>query len=196
MKVPEGGETIVMLGGAATLALAVAYGQAAKMAGNTFYLLVQLQEGETPFYLDELAACVDNLQIYTPQEDSQDALMWLQAQTDLSAIHRVITHGDAVVVKHWRQWIVHALKPMVSNDVIWTASVYGPMQCMMKGVCAQCLQWQVDPKTGERTKAVYSCSWQDQPMEAVDWDNLDDRLAQNHTQEILSSLWLNFVLEH
>ncbi|AJC50631.1 FAD-dependent oxidoreductase [Coxiella endosymbiont of Amblyomma americanum] len=73
------------------------------------------------------------------------------------------------------------------------AAVYGPMQCMMKGVCAQCLQWQIDPRTGWRTKAVYSCSWQHQPIELVDIKNIEERLFQNRTQEILSNLWLDYL---
>jgi len=68
------------------------------------------------------------------------------------------------------------------------------MQCMLKGVCAQCLQWQIDPSTGKRTKAVYACSWQSQPMEIVDLGNLDERLQQNQLQEKLSNLWLEHIL--
>ena len=67
------------------------------------------------------------------------------------------------------------------------------MQCMLKGVCAQCLQWQIDPKTGLRTKAVYACSWQHQPMEKVDIHNLNERLGQNRAQEILTNLWLDYL---
>jgi hypothetical protein len=69
------------------------------------------------------------------------------------------------------------------------------MQCMLKGVCAQCLQWQIDPETGKRTKAVFACSWQDQPLELIDFDNLDERRIQNHLQEKLSSLWVDYLFE-
>ena len=69
------------------------------------------------------------------------------------------------------------------------------MQCCLKGVCSQCLQWQIDPQTGKRTKAVFSCSWQDQPLDIVDLDNLDERLSQNHVQEHLTNLWLDHLFE-
>ncbi|MGH7071285.1 MAG: FAD-dependent oxidoreductase, partial [Acetobacteraceae bacterium] len=39
-------------------------------------------------------------------------------------------------------------------------SINSPMQCMMKEICAQCLQPQQDPVTGERT-VVFSCFNQD-----------------------------------
>jgi NADPH-dependent glutamate synthase beta subunit-like oxidoreductase/NAD(P)H-flavin reductase len=77
----------------------------------------------------------------------------------------------------------------------FSAAVFGPMQCMLKGVCAQCLQWQIDPQTGKRTKAVYACSWQNQPLEIIDLDNLNERLAQNSCQETLSSMWLEHILD-
>ncbi|MCD8499719.1 MAG: hypothetical protein LRY43_01025 [Gammaproteobacteria bacterium] len=71
-----------------------------------------------------------------------------------------------------------------------TASVHGQMQCMLKGVCAQCLQWQVDPDTGERTKAVFACSWQDQPIEMIDIDHLAVREKQNDCQKTINRLFL------
>ena len=195
MKVPEGGESIVMLGVAMTLALAVAYGQAARMAGNRFYLIVKLSGAEEGYYLDELALCTDGIMLLSSEDQLDGVLPWLSDQCALDGITRVITHGGAATVKSWRAWISKTLKSSLTQDVTWIASVYGPMQCMMKGVCAQCLQWQVDPATGERTKAVYTCSWQDQPMAMVDWQNLDERVSQNQTQAILSSLWLDHVFE-
>jgi len=76
-----------------------------------------------------------------------------------------------------------------------TGSIYSNMQCMLKGVCSQCLQWQIDPETGQRTKAVFTCSWQDQPIDIVDLSALDERLSQNRMQEQLSNLWLDYLLE-
>ena len=69
------------------------------------------------------------------------------------------------------------------------------MQCMLKGVCGECLQWQIDPETGKRTKAVFACSWQDQPLEIIDIDHIDERNLQNHVHEKLTELWLNYVLK-
>jgi hypothetical protein len=65
---------------------------------------------------------------------------------------------------------------------------------MLKGVCAQCLQWQIDPETGQRTKAVFSCAQQDQPLGWVDLDNLTARQSQNRLLERLSSQWLDHVV--
>ncbi|MBM3566805.1 MAG: hypothetical protein FJX42_11915, partial [Alphaproteobacteria bacterium] len=64
-----------------------------------------------------------------------------------------------------------------------------PMQCMMKEICAQCLQPTVDPKTGEQGY-VFSCFNQDQPLDCVDWQGLNSRLRQNSVQEKLASRWI------
>ena len=42
------------------------------------------------------------------------------------------------------------------------------MQCMMKEICAQCLQRHVDPDTGKES-IVFSCFNQDQPLDLVDF---------------------------
>jgi NADPH-dependent glutamate synthase beta subunit-like oxidoreductase/NAD(P)H-flavin reductase len=100
---------------------------------------------------------------------------------------RIIGYDQLLLwIKSQRQLWLDAALP---KHIAWVGSVYGPMQCMLKGVCAQCLQWQIDPETGKRTKAVYACSWQDQPFEKIDIMNIEQRLSQNHMQERLHKLW-------
>jgi len=72
-------------------------------------------------------------------------------------------------------------------------SINSPMQCMMKEICAQCLQLHRDPKTGVVTH-VFSCFNQDQPLDSVDFHLLNERLKQNSLQEKLSEQWLSYCL--
>ncbi|MSO90371.1 MAG: pyridine nucleotide-disulfide oxidoreductase [Acetobacteraceae bacterium] len=72
-------------------------------------------------------------------------------------------------------------------------SINSPMQCMMKEVCAQCLQAHVDPVTGERS-VVFSCFNQDQELDVVDFQGLSERLHQNGVQEKLTAQWIDRVL--
>jgi hypothetical protein len=65
---------------------------------------------------------------------------------------------------------------------------------MMKEVCAQCLQTQVDPKTGKET-VVFTCFNQDQNLDAVDFGHLRQRLRLNSMQEKLTSAWLDHLLK-
>ncbi len=110
----------------------------------------------------------------------------------LADIDRIMLVGNSCLLKKFRQAQADSLKPHLKNPQV-TASVYSSMQCMLKGVCAQCLQWQIDPQTGKRTKAVYACSWQDQPLAWIDIDNLDERQRQNRVQEVLGNLWLDHL---
>ena len=64
------------------------------------------------------------------------------------------------------------------------------MQCMMKEVCAQCLQRHIDPVTRKEKEIVFSCYNQDQKLDEMDWDNLAARLRQNTVSEKLTNLWL------
>jgi NADPH-dependent glutamate synthase beta subunit-like oxidoreductase/NAD(P)H-flavin reductase len=68
-------------------------------------------------------------------------------------------------------------------------SINSPMQCMMKEICAQCLQPHHDPVTG-KTSYVFSCFNQDQPLDEVDFPGLDARLKQNAVQEKLTARWV------
>ncbi|MBI4274248.1 MAG: FAD-dependent oxidoreductase [Rhizobiales bacterium] len=70
------------------------------------------------------------------------------------------------------------------------ASVNAPMQCMMKEICAQCLQLHRDPDTGIET-VVFSCFDQDQDLDRVDFSHLHARLEQNSTQEKLTRQWID-----
>jgi NAD(P)H-flavin reductase len=81
------------------------------------------------------------------------------------------------------------LQPYLKPGHFAIASINSPMQCMMKEICAQCLQPQHDPLTGE-TSYVFSCFNQDQELDRVDFHALSERLRQNSLQEKLTALWI------
>ncbi len=85
------------------------------------------------------------------------------------------------------------LAPYLKPGHTAIGSINSPMQCMMKEVCAQCLQPHVDPETGERT-VVFSCFNQDQKLDWVDFGALNERLRQNGTQEKLTAQWVDRAL--
>jgi NAD(P)H-flavin reductase len=85
------------------------------------------------------------------------------------------------------------LKPHLKPGHVAIGSINSPMQCMMKEICAQCLQAHIDPKTGERSY-VFSCFNQDQPLDQMDWAGLSARLGQNSVQEKLTAQWIDRCL--
>jgi hypothetical protein len=78
--------------------------------------------------------------------------------------------------------------PNLKRSHVAIGSINSPMQCMMKEICAQCLQPQIDAATG-KTRYVFSCFNQDQPLDAVDFGGLRERLRQNSLQEKLTAQW-------
>ena len=85
------------------------------------------------------------------------------------------------------------LQPFLKPGHTAIGSINSPMQCMMKEVCAQCLQAHIDPETGART-VIFSCFNQDQPLDRVDFPALNERLRQNSLPEKLTRLWIERAL--
>jgi NAD(P)H-flavin reductase len=112
----------------------------------------------------------------------------------LSSVNRIIAIGSDRMMAAVRDARHGVLQPFLQPDHVAIASINSPMQCMMKEVCAQCLQKHVDPKTGKES-IIFSCLNQDQPMDHVDFKNLNTRLQQNTVQEKLSNLWLTHLLQ-
>ncbi len=112
----------------------------------------------------------------------------------LSAIDRVIAIGSDRMMAAVGAARHGVLAPHLKPHHFAIASINSPMQCMMKEICAQCLQPQRDPNTGE-TRYVFSCFNQDQPLDQVDFPGLAQRLAQNSLQEKLTAQWVNRCLQ-
>jgi len=85
------------------------------------------------------------------------------------------------------------LHPHLNPQHIAIGSINSPMQCMMKEICAQCLQKHIDPETGKETY-IYSCFNQDQELDRVNWQHLNYRLKQNSLQEKLTAKWIEHCL--
>jgi len=81
------------------------------------------------------------------------------------------------------------LKDHLKAQHVAIGSINSPMQCMLKEICAQCLQPHVDPHTGKRSY-VFSCFNQDQELDRVDFGALSERLKQNSLQEKMTAQWI------
>ena len=111
---------------------------------------------------------------------------------DLKDVDRIIAIGSDRMMNGVREARHSTLKPYLKQEHVAIGSINSPMQCMMKEVCAQCLQRHVNPHTGEEF-FVFSCFNQDQHLDFVDFKNLNDRLKANSVQEKLTNLWLDRV---
>ncbi|HKP73380.1 MAG TPA: hypothetical protein VJT82_10615, partial [Pyrinomonadaceae bacterium] len=113
---------------------------------------------------------------------------------DLREVDRLIAIGSDRMMAAVKQARHGVLAPHLKPSHVGVGSINSPMQCMMKEVCAQCLQRHVDPATGAES-FVFSCFNQDQLLDEVDFKNLNDRLRANTVQEKLANLWLDKLLK-
>ncbi|BAU46802.1 pyridine nucleotide-disulfide oxidoreductase [Sulfurifustis variabilis] len=218
-KIPSA-ETVMIVGDRLGVAHLLATGPALRAAGNRVLYVGHFKTADQVFLREEIEQAADvvvwSVEEGPPVKPSRpddhysvgSAIEAIQRYADgalgpspkrppipVEEVDRLMIVGSNRLVRAVRDAKHGLLAPRFCKAEHTVASVSTPMQCMLKGVCSQCLQWQIDPKTGHRTKAVFGCSWQDQPLDIVDLDNLDERLGQNRLQERLTDLWLEHLLD-
>ena len=212
-EIPEG-QNVLLLGGGLGNAVLFSIAKAMREAGNKVIYFAGYKKGEDLFKREDIEDATDQVVWSTDTGAAirpgrpQDAhfrgnivqAMKAYAERklggemfDLASVSRIIAIGSdrmMAAVKAARHGV---LAPHLKSSHVGIASINSPMQCMMKEVCAQCLQKHVDPATGKET-IIFSCFNQDQEMDRVDFPNLAARLRQNTVQEKLANLWLDHLL--
>jgi len=117
-----------------------------------------------------------------------------EVEIPFNAVDRVVAIGSDGMMNAVARARHGVLQPYLKAGHHAIGSINSPMQCMMKEICAQCLQVHKDPKTGVE-QVVFSCFNQDQNLDHVDFSNLRARLSQNGVQEKLTRLWIDRVLQ-
>jgi len=112
----------------------------------------------------------------------------------LDAGDRIVAIGSDMMMNAVRESRHTVLKEYLKPDHIGLGSINSPMQCMMKEICAQCLQQHRNPETGEET-VVFSCFNQDQLLDEVVFPALRQRLCQNAVNEKLTRQWITHCME-
>ena len=213
-EIPEN-ETVLLLGGGLGNAVLFSIAKAMRERKNRVVYFAGYKKASDVFKMDEVEASTDlvvwsvdqgePLKARRPQDRSFQGnivqAMLAYAKGDLgevpyplSTASRLIAIGSDRMMAAVKDARRKALAPVLNPAHVAIASINSPMQCMMKEVCAQCLQKHVDPVTGAETEAVFSCFNQDQHMDCVDFANLNARLRQNTVQEKLANLWLDHLL--
>ncbi|MDD5035398.1 MAG: pyridine nucleotide-disulfide oxidoreductase, partial [Methylococcaceae bacterium] len=192
-------------------------GKAMRAAGNRVIYFAGYRHRQDLFKTEEIEAAADlivwsvdrregntAIEPTRPQDKSfvgnivESLLAYAKGELGETPLHlddvgHLIVIGSDRMMEAVKQARYGVLKPYLKEHHQAIGSINSPMQCMMKGVCAQCLCKHVDPQTG-RESFVYSCNNQDQDLDQVDFPNLAARLKQNSVQEKLSSLWLEYLL--
>jgi NADPH-dependent glutamate synthase beta subunit-like oxidoreductase/NAD(P)H-flavin reductase len=209
------GETVLLVGGGLGNAVLFSIGQAIRAAGSRVLyfagykkMIDRYKIEEIEKAADQIVWCSDEAPGFQPTRLQDKAFvgnivqaMAAYGRGDLGqgpiALHetdRLIVIGSDGMMRAVQQARHGILAPFLNprgHKAI--GSINSPMQCMMKEICAQCLQQHKDPLTGEET-VVFSCFNQDQTLDAVDFDNLRSRLTQNSVQEKLTRQWIELCL--
>ncbi len=211
------GKTVLLIGGGLGNAVLFSIGKALRAAGNQVIYFAGYRKREDVFKVRELEEAsdlvvwaVDNtpgaeaIPTLRPQDKTfvgnivEAMLAYAKGELGATPIHlddvdHMIVIGSDRMMSAVKEARYGVLAPYLKPHHTAIGSINSPMQCMMKGVCAQCLCKHVDPETKEEY-FVYSCYNQDQDLDRVDFRNLYARLRQNSVQEKLASLWLDYLM--
>ncbi len=211
------GKTVLLAGGGLGNAVLFSIGKAMRAAGNRVIYFAGYKNSYDVFKVDEIEAASDVIVWSIDPLPGAKAIQPTRVQDrtcvgnilqameayakgelgeisiPLSEVDEMIVIGSDRMMAAVKEARHGLLKPFLKPHKA-IGSINSPMQCMMKGVCAQCLCKHIDPGTGEEY-FVYSCYNQDQELDRVDFPNLNARLRQNTVQEKLSNLWLDYLFE-
>jgi NADPH-dependent glutamate synthase beta subunit-like oxidoreductase/NAD(P)H-flavin reductase len=213
-EIPEN-ETILLAGGGLGNAVLFSIAKAMRENNNHVIYFAGYKDGADLFKREEIENATDKVIWATDfgdeiqperQQDAHFRGNIVQAMVayaegklgeqnvDLKDVDRIIAIGSDRMMNGVKEARHTSLKPYLKEQHTAIGSINSPMQCMMKEVCAQCLQRHVNPHTGEEF-FVFSCFNQDQNLDFVDFKNLNDRLRANSIQEKLSNMWLDKIFK-
>ncbi|MCE2927070.1 MAG: FAD-dependent oxidoreductase [Rickettsiales bacterium] len=201
-------ENVLLVGGGLGNAVLFSIGKAMRGNGCKVLYFAGYKKAIDRYKIEEIEAAADQvvwccdeklLDARRPQDSSfhgniVEAIKAHAVKHSLSLIsHMIVIGSDKMMaaVAHARH---HELKPFLDPRHTAIGSINSPMQCMMKEICAQCLQKHVDPVTGKETY-VYSCFNQDQSLDMVSWPHLGQRLTQQSLSEKLTARWIDHCLK-
>ncbi len=212
------GQTVLLIGGGLGNAVLFSIGKALRAAGNKVIYFAGYKYNQDVFKTEDIEAAsdiiiwaVDNtpgavaITPTRPQDQSfvgnilECMLAYGKGELGgqpipLADVDHLIVIGSDRMMAAVKEARFNVLKPYLGKVQHAIGSINSPMQCMMKGICAQCLCKHIDAETGKEY-FVYSCYNQDQDLDKVDFPHLNARLRQNTVQEKLSNLWLDYLLE-
>ena len=209
-----GDETVVLAGGGLGNAVLFSIGQAMRAAGSRVLYFAAYKHMADRYKVADIEAasdvvvwCCDEEPGFGPDRPQDKTFVGniVQAMHAYAAgelgeqpipyadADRIIAIGSDRMMAAVARARHEVLKPYLKPHHFAIGSINSPMQCMMKEICAQCLQPHVDRETG-KTTYVFSCFNQDQPLDRVDWRALDARLKQNGAQEKLTAEWIDHCL--
>ncbi len=211
-------QTVLLLGGGLGNAVLFSIGKALRAANNRVIYFAGYKFSQDRFKVEDVEAAADLIVWSVDKGEGVEAIVPTRPQDksfvgnilecmvayatgdlgdqpiSLADVDHLVVIGSDRMMAAVKSARFDVLKPYLTKAHHAIGSINSPMQCMMKGICAQCLCKHVDADSGKEY-FVYSCYNQDQDLDKVDFPHLNARLRQNTVQEKLSNLWLDYLLE-
>ena len=211
-------QTVLLLGGGLGNAVLFSIGKALRAANNRVIYFAGYKYSQDRFKVEDVEAAADLIVWSVDKGEGVEAIVPTRPQDksfignilecmvayatgelgdqpiSLAEVDHLVVIGSDRMMAAVKSARFDVLKPYLKKAHHAIGSINSPMQCMMKGICAQCLCKHVDAESGKEY-FVYSCYNQDQDLDKVDFPHLNSRLRQNTVQEKLSNLWLDYLLE-
>ncbi len=212
-EIPRG-EDVLLAGGGLGNAVLFSISRALRAAGSRVIYFAGYRSAADLFKQDDIEAvtdqvvwAVDSGTPITPRRPQDRAFVGniVQAMVaygtgalgpalvPLSGVKHLLAIGSDRMMAAVQAARHGVLAPLLNPAHVGVASINSPMQCMMKEICAQCLQRHVGPDGKE--VFVFSCFNQDQPIDRVDFAFLRNRLKANALSEKLADRWTKRLLE-
>ncbi|MFI5251044.1 MAG: FAD-dependent oxidoreductase [Bacteroidota bacterium] len=208
-------ETVILLGGGLGNAVLFSIAKEFKNNNNKVVYFAGYKKSEDLFKREEIEAYTDvvvysvdsgnPIAVNRPQDKSyvgniiQTMLAYAKgelgsAPIPLNEATRIIAIGSDRMMAAVTAARHTILKPYLNDKHVGIASINSSMQCMMKAICAQCVQRHINIETNKE-EFIFSCVNQDQCMDEVDFGNLHARLKVNSLMEKLSDKWVEHLVE-
>lgn len=180
-------QNIVLIGGGLGNAVLVPIAKELKKNGCNIIYFAGYKKSKDRFYPERIEEFVnqviwicDNKQLRKNRNNDLsikgniiDGILHAKNIGIIDNIDRVICIGSDAMMR-----AVSARKTELFGNVVMICSINSPMQCMMKGICGQCIQ-----KTNDKKGYIFSCICQDQNSDIIDFKVLHSRLRQNSLLE-------------
>ncbi len=208
------GETVMLVGGGLGNAVLFSIGKALRENGSKVLYFAGYRRAIDRYKVQEIEEASDvtvwcsddsKFAIDRPQDKSfhgnivQGMIAYAKGELGdmkikMNEVDRMIVIGSDRMMEAVANVRHNSLKPYLKPGHVAIGSINSPMQCMMKEICAQCLQEHKDSETG-KIHYVFSCSNQDQCLDKVSFPHLNERLKQNSLQEKLTAEWIDYSLK-
>lgn len=180
-------QNVVLIGGGLGNAVLVPIAEALKNNNCHVTYFAGYKKTKDRFYPERIEQYSDQV-IWSCEQEQIHAHRASDSSVKGNIIDAIIHAQETALIKNTNHIIcigsdrmmaaITAKKQEFFGNAEMICSINSPMQCMMKGICGQCIQ-----KVTDEQGYIFSCAYQDQNSDIIDFDILQKRLQQNSLLE-------------